>query len=162
MLSACGGDDRPVGDNGAADGTNQSSGGAPPAKGKEIKLACDLAGPELVTEVFGGTAVKEPVILAESQCAYRLTGGAAEVVLLTYQGSSGNWPGIKAAAENTNQVIQEVDGIGEDAILIGNTKNPALTVAAGAVIFSVGVLDPTPTSAEKVLELGKRIADDVR
>ena len=82
--------------------------------------------------------------------------------MLTYQGSSGNWPGIKAAAENTNQVIQEVDGIGEDAILIGNAKNPALTVAAGAVIFSVGVLDPTPTSAEKVLELGKRIADDVR
>jgi hypothetical protein len=160
MLSACGGDDGPAGDSGAA-GTDQSVGGAPPAKGKEIRLACDLAGPDVVAEVFGGTAVKEPVVLAESQCAYRVTGGAAEVVLLTNMGSSGNWPGIKATYEKTHQLIRQVDDVGTDAVLIGNAKNPALVIASGAVIFSVGVLDPTPTSAEKVMELGKRIADDV-
>jgi hypothetical protein len=156
-LSACGDDDR-SGENGAA----RPSGDAAPAKARDITVACDLTEPEVVVDVFGGTAVEEPGLVAEASCNYRITGGAADKVLLTYMGPASDWPAIKDSYVSSGQLNRQVDDVGDDAVTTGNEDNEILVIASGKVLFSVGVLDPTPTSAEKVMELGKRIADGVR
>jgi hypothetical protein len=160
ILSACG-DDNPTSQEDGAAANRTTQGDKPPAEGKDIRVACDLTEPEVVAEVFGGTAVEEPGLVPLTQCWYEVTGGAASTVTLTYMGKASLWSGIKAAYVRNRGPIKPVDGVGDDALNPGDVGDKELLVVAGKAVFAVGVLDPTPAAGEKITELGRRIADAI-
>jgi hypothetical protein len=125
-----------------------------------ISSACDLTEPEVVVDVFGGTATAEPGIARN--CIYTLQGGSVRQVAVYYYGTSSEWDGIRAGYEENRGPLTDVSGVGDEAFYPGDVGEYEIVVLSGDVAFAVGLMElAEPDDAVKVKELATRIAQDL-